>query len=782
MALTVTTDLTVITNGNDGTWNDIGGGSGSASEPDYFIQGTGCRSRAVSGASASRGMTVDIGAGNELDFSSGGAEEDMLIYIWVQDYTPGLTDDLATAPGLTLRISESSNNGADFAEWDVIYSDLLVPAGTEFFRIYVIDPRAPPTRTNGTWDYNTCRQFGANLDTNATAKGQNLGVDRITYGFGEIKVTGTSDSPSSGFQEMIEANWDTVDDSVAIGSNSQSRNGIFDVKGETVFVKGKLVIGDSTGTLATAFRGQDTKFEWQDTFYYDGTRIRSSVGYDHNQNFTGTKINGDSYYGISLEGNGTNDTDVTFGAQVGTDSGRSGPTFAGSAITPTTLECDDGAVEDVLIYGTTFENFRSINMSSNASTDKFYGNTLKNCGPLDIGPVEGRNNTFINGLGGAYTFLETFNNREGGTDEDLATADPTSEWTALLNGGVLDVPSANANHVSLNNTDNNTHVVILDDDKVGSNSHYVEAIVNFPSGGANQGTWGLVINCASASQNYYYFEVDLVNDQVSLIEVNSGTDTTLVGPTAFTMDEDEDYLIHIRNDGTNIEAFISGNSVADGYHTTKLTAVDSTHSSNRRVGVRADSSTSQTGDRPQMRLFGCGPITDNLGAVVLPATANWDFEKANYINCARALSWDTAGTYTITDNVISGSLVGAHIDGVAVTGSFAGTGVPENIELLNGASSTFSADVAVTFDGMRDNTELRIYATGTSNELAGVENATDGTTDNRSFTASIGASTVVDYTLINHDYEIIRVEGFTWPTSTTTIPIQQRFDRNYDNP
>ena len=81
MALTVTSDLTVITNGDDGTWTDDGGGSASASETDYFVQGTGCRSRAVSGVSGSRGMFIDIGAGNELDFSSGGNEEDELIYM-----------------------------------------------------------------------------------------------------------------------------------------------------------------------------------------------------------------------------------------------------------------------------------------------------------------------------------------------------------------------------------------------------------------------------------------------------------------------------------------------------------------------------------------------------------------------------------------------------------------------------------------------------------------------------------------------------------------------------
>jgi hypothetical protein len=93
-----------------------------------------------------------------------------------------------------------------------------------------------------------------------------------------------------------------------------------------------------------------------------------------------------------------------------------------------------------------------------------------------------------------------------------------------------------------------------------------------------------------------------------------------------------------------------------------------------------------------------------------------------------------------------------------------------------------SGNVSVTFTGLKDNTEVRIYSAGTSTELAGVENATTGTADNRSFTAAIAASTSVDYTLVNNLYEIIRVEGFTWPTADQDIAIQQRLDRNYSNP
>ena len=720
MALTITSDLIVITNGNDGTWNDIGGGSGSAAETDYFIQGTGSRSRAVSGASASRGMAVDIGAGNTLDFSVAGNEEDMLVYFWVQCYTPGLTDALSAAPGLRLRLSEGTTPTADFAEWDIAYSDLLadtnLPAN-QFFRVYALDPRSPPTRTSGTWDYNAVRHFGAVLDTNATAKGQNLGIDRICYGFGELKCTGTATDAASGFQEIVDANWNTIDDSVAIGSASSARNGILSSRGTTNFIKGKLIIGDDTGTLLTSFTGEDTAFEWEDTYYYDGTRIRPAVGYDDNQNFTGRKTDGSSYYGVEIVGNGTNDTDVTFGAAVGTDQGRSGPSFKGSVTTPTDFIADDGASEAVAIYGTTFENFRNIDCSNNASTDVFRGCTLKRCGTFEAGPVEVRNSNYISSIGGGYTFLETFLNIEAATAEQLSTADPTTEWTDVVNGTDLSVPSDTAGYLELLGGTTRTNVTLLDDDKVGSDDHYAECIVNFPSAGAGQGTIGPVIAGHATNQDYFWVEVDLINDQVELFRVSTGTDNSIAGPTAFTMDEDENYLVLLRRNGTTVEAFISGNSAADGLHTTKLTATDANHTgtAQRLTGFRGDAlagQTGATGERPRMFNFGTGPITDNLGAVLLPTVANVDVQSVNLIQCARGLAVDNTGTYPLVDIVISDNLVAVHNDSNgAVIGSVSGTGTsPANTENLGSASTTYENSVTVRVEGVTEGTAVSVIA------------------------------------------------------------------------
>jgi hypothetical protein len=99
-----------------------------------------------------------------------------------------------------------------------------------------------------------------------------------------------------------------------------------------------------------------------------------------------------------------------------------------------------------------------------------------------------------------------------------------------------------------------------------------------------------------------------------------------------------------------------------------------------------------------------------------------------------------------------------------------------------GAVTTIVAAVNVTFTGMKDGTEVRIYDAGTGAEIDGIEEATDGSPDNRSFTWSDQAGNEVNYVIHNVTQETIRVEGFPVPSIDTSIPIQQRIDRNYDNP
>lgn len=99
-----------------------------------------------------------------------------------------------------------------------------------------------------------------------------------------------------------------------------------------------------------------------------------------------------------------------------------------------------------------------------------------------------------------------------------------------------------------------------------------------------------------------------------------------------------------------------------------------------------------------------------------------------------------------------------------------------------GAAVVIQNTVAVTLTGLQDNTEIRVMQQNSNTvELAGTDNATDGTAGDRSFTFSLSAGTIVDIYIVNILYENQEIEDFTIPSLAVSIPIQQRFDRNYLN-
>lgn len=91
-------------------------------------------------------------------------------------------------------------------------------------------------------------------------------------------------------------------------------------------------------------------------------------------------------------------------------------------------------------------------------------------------------------------------------------------------------------------------------------------------------------------------------------------------------------------------------------------------------------------------------------------------------------------------------------------------------------------NVSVTVTGLKDDTEVRVLSTDVPGvELAGVETATDGTTDDRSFTFSLSAGLNVIVVVHSLGWVYIR-QPFTIPASAGTLPIQQQLDRVYSNP
>jgi hypothetical protein len=99
----------------------------------------------------------------------------------------------------------------------------------------------------------------------------------------------------------------------------------------------------------------------------------------------------------------------------------------------------------------------------------------------------------------------------------------------------------------------------------------------------------------------------------------------------------------------------------------------------------------------------------------------------------------------------------------------------------DGATVTIYNNVTVTLTGLKDNTEVRVYESGTLNELDGIENVINGDIDNRYFSFSLQSGIIVDIVIHNLLYEYQRINNYEIPTSNSELPIQQRFDRNYKN-
>lgn len=80
----------------------------------------------------------------------------------------------------------------------------------------------------------------------------------------------------------------------------------------------------------------------------------------------------------------------------------------------------------------------------------------------------------------------------------------------------------------------------------------------------------------------------------------------------------------------------------------------------------------------------------------------------------------------------------------------------------------------LTLTGIQNPSEVRIYESGTANEIAGQENVTTGT-----FSTNVEVD-FVTIVIMAIDYKFFRLDNINI-TSNTIIPIQQTFDRNYDN-
>ena len=181
-------------------------------------------------------------------------------------------------------------------------------------------------------------------------------------------------------------------------------------------------------------------------------------------------------------------------------------------------------------------------------------------------------------------------------------------------------------------------------------------------------------------------------------------------------------------------------------------------------------------------------VTDDMSDII---NSSFFFSDGHAIelNATTPTSQNNVGNqfsgYTNTINSTDAAILNSAAGSLSISSSGGSNLNTSSYRNTGGGSVTITNNISVTLTGMKDNTEVRVYTTGTTTELAGVENATTGTTDDRSFTFSLSAATVVDIAIFNVNWIFPpnnRIDGYTVPGSDTSLPVTQISDRNYENP
>ena len=188
----------------------VGGGQApTASVASLFKQGN--ATAATDYPTASRFVTLAydiVGAGGTaLDFSSGGSEENQMLWVWGNALlapTSTGTNTAGAIGGLGIVMSDNATIANSYATW-TFYGSENYPGG---FQKMVIDPTLRPTDSGGTFaasSLSSIRQVGIFFvaDNNAKGGADAAILDAIEVGSG-IRIFG-SGTPDAGFKDLIDA-------------------------------------------------------------------------------------------------------------------------------------------------------------------------------------------------------------------------------------------------------------------------------------------------------------------------------------------------------------------------------------------------------------------------------------------------------------------------------------------------------------------------------------------------------------------------------------------------
>lgn len=99
--------------------------------------------------------------------------------------------------------------------------------------------------------------------------------------------------------------------------------------------------------------------------------------------------------------------------------------------------------------------------------------------------------------------------------------------------------------------------------------------------------------------------------------------------------------------------------------------------------------------------------------------------------------------------------------------------------ITTGTTVVTSTSYTLTLSGLKVGSEVRIFNSGTTNQLAGIESTTS---ENFTYNYSYTEDFKVDIVILSLNYLYIKYTGYTLTSASSTIPIQQQVDRSYKNP
>ena len=268
----VVADADGLTDGQGGTWRELGGGT-IAFNPDVYLYEDAGGAGSIGSKYANKTGYTYVDGITALDFLTALANaEDNFIYLLVNIQSKGAFATLATN-GLAAMIGSATG---DSREWKIAGSD-DANGWTGGWKCFVIDPQIiAGTVLNGTPDMTAVDTIGIWIDTDVSVRADSIFISQINCGKG-VTCTGSPTVTGGAMDELVD--WCTDYANRAFGA--------LEKRGSTAFQKGGITVGD--GTTATTFSAYGNNIECEESSFWNGSAWVSS--YPSTANFIKTLAN-----------------------------------------------------------------------------------------------------------------------------------------------------------------------------------------------------------------------------------------------------------------------------------------------------------------------------------------------------------------------------------------------------------------------------------------------------------------------------------------------------------